>query len=258
MVKSGERIVVTESTSVQDQSQTSADESQQDSQDCTKVSPPSDIHAPEPTSPDNTDVDSEDPKNTDNHQDRDTILDASLHLFATQGVYQTSLVDISTHAQLSKARLYKHFQNKEAIADALHHDLTERLNQTLADIHENSSTSISCLRSIVEFLLDLTQQAPDVSRLLFCPKDSGLLNNKSRSESFPAFHPMLVILQAGMNSGELEKIDPKLAYSIFTGTLCSVIELHLEGELKEPLDQYIGDIWYPVWRALGKNPNRPS
>lgn len=191
-------------------------------------------------------------------QDRDKILDTSLHLFAKQGVHQTSLVDISAKSELSKTSIYKHFQNKEAIAEALFDDLTARLDQTLIDIHKNSSTSIGCLRSIVEFLLDLTQQAPDVAQLLFCPKDQGLQQNKIDKDSFPGLSQMVIILEDGMNSGELEKIDPHLAYASFMGLISKVISLHLEGLLSYSLDQYLSEVWYPLWRALGKNPNRPS
>ena len=190
--------------------------------------------------------------------DRDSILDASLNLFAEKGVYQTSLVDISTQAKLSKASLYKHFQNKEAIAEALHCDLIKRFDQTIAEIDESNTTSIGCLRSIVEFSLDLTEQAPAVAQLLFCPKDKGLVHNRPSTESFPAYQKMIDILKAGMDSGELERVQPKLAYSTFMGLLCSAIELHLEGELNDPLNKYISDVWYPIWRALGKNPNRPG
>jgi AcrR family transcriptional regulator len=267
MTESGERTIETESDPAKDVASEIIDTQQPDNQDIPAQaieeqvdSPPippkqSDDSQPESHQPDSP---IENQKTELNQQDRDTILDASLHLFAQKGVYQTSLVDISTNAQCSKASLYKHFQNKEAIADALHCDLIKRLDQTLADIHENSSTSISCLRSIVEFLLDLTEQAPDVAQLLFCPKDKGLVQNKSNSESLPAFQRITEILKAGMNSGELEKINPKIAYCTFMGLLCSVINLHLENELSGSLDQHINDVWYPVWRALAKNPNRPS
>ncbi len=207
---------------------------------------------------DESEVNKEEQKAEVNQQDRDKILDTSLHLFANKGVYQTSLVDISVTAELSKTYIYKHFQNKEAIADALQSDLSERLDQTLIDIHENNNTSIACLRSIVEFLLDLTEQAPDVARLLFCPKDFGLMSHNQGAESFPGFHQMLTILEAGMNAGELERIDPKLAYCSFMGILSRVISLYLDGLLPGTLDQYTNDVWYPIWRALGKNPNRPN
>ncbi len=192
------------------------------------------------------------------NQDRDSILDASLNLFAEKGVYQTSLVDISTQAKLSKASLYKHFQNKEAIAETLHCDLIQRLDQTIADIDENNTTSLGCLRSIVEFSLDLTEQAPAVAQLLFCPRDNGLIHNRPSAEFYPAYQQMIDILKAGMDSGELERVQPKLAYCTFMGLLCSVIKLHLEGELNGSLNQHINDVWYPIWRALGKNPNRPG
>lgn len=197
-------------------------------------------------------------KSDHSQEDRDKILDTSLHLFARQGVHQTSLVDISAKSELSKTLIYKHFQNKEAIAEALFEDLSARLDHTLTDIHKNSTTSIACLRSIVEFLLDLTQQAPDVAQLLFCPKDQGLQQNKSDNDVFPGLSQMVTILESGMNSGELEKIDPHLAYASFMGLISKVISLHLEGLLPDSLDQYLPQVWYPLWRALGKNPNRPS
>jgi AcrR family transcriptional regulator len=211
-----------------------------------------------PPSPKPSEVNKKEQKVESDDQDRDSILDASLYLFSEKGVYQTSLVDISTQAKLSKASLYKHFQNKEAIAEALHSDLTKRLEQTITDIDQNSSTSIGCLRSIVEFLLDLTEQAPAVTRLLFCPKDMGLTHNKPSSECYPVFQQMISILEAGMNGGELERVHPTLAYCTFMGILSSAIALHLDEELNGSLNQHVSDVWYPIWRALGKNPNRPG
>lgn len=254
MAENGERTIETESDPGENPASDQPEASQQDHQDNLTARDTTQ----EPITPSSDQIERKQAKNADEStRERDVILDASLHLFAEKGVYQTSLVDISVYAQVSKTVLYKQFQNKEAIADALYKDLTERLDQTLADIHKNSSTSIGCLRSIVEFLLDLTDQAPDVSRLLFCPKDSGL-HNKPGSEWLPAYTCIVEILNAGMNSGELERTDPKLAYCTFMGPLSYVINLYLEGELGAPLDQHTSDIWYPVWRALGKNPNRAN
>ena len=256
MTESGERIIDTESELAEDLETEIIETPSLAQQD----NPATSVEATEsvPQLPDQAEINKKEQKAETNDQDRDNILDASLYLFAEKGVYQTSLVDISNQAELSKASLYKHFQNKEAIADALHYDLMERLKQTITDIDENNSTSIGCLRSIVEFLLDLTEQAPAVARLLFCPKDMGLKHNKPSSECYPVFQQMINILEAGMNSGELERVQSKLAYCTFMGILSNAIELHLEGELNAPLNQQVSDVWYPIWRALGKNPNRPS
>ncbi len=256
MTESGERIIETESKLAKNLESETIEMPSSANQD----NPVASVEKKEsnPPSPKLSEVNKKEQKIETDDQDRDSILDASLYLFSEKGVYQTSLVDISTQAKLSKASLYKHFQNKEAIADALHYDLTERLEQTITDIDENNSTAIGCLRSIVEFLIDLTEQAPTVARLLFCPKDMGLTRNKPRSECYPIFQQIINILEAGMNAGELERVHPKLAYCTFMGILSSAIALHLDEELNGSLSQHVSDVWYPIWRALGKNPNRPS
>ncbi|MEE9412222.1 MAG: TetR/AcrR family transcriptional regulator [Methylococcales bacterium] len=256
MTESGERIIDTESELAEDLEPEIINNPSSPTADNPVASAEETEITPSP--PDQPEINKKEQQVETDDQDRDRILDASLYLFADKGVYQTSLVDISTQAKLSKASLYKQFQNKEAIADALYCDLMERLEQTIADIDKNNSTSIGCLRSIVEFLLDLTEQAPAVARLLFCPKDMGLANNKPGSERFPVFEQMINILETGMKAGELERVQPRLAYCTFMGILRSAIELELEGELNRSLSQHLSDVWYPIWRALGQNPNRPS
>ena len=47
------------------------------------------------------------------------ILDASLELFSVQGFEATSISQISGAVGIRKASLYSHFENKQAILDAL-------------------------------------------------------------------------------------------------------------------------------------------
>jgi hypothetical protein len=136
--------------------------------------------------------------------------------------------------------------------------LAARIDNTIADIEASSDTSLGCLRAIIEVLFELTEQMPAVARLIYCPVDAGLHQNKSIEETYPSYQRMTAILKAGMRSGELEKMNPTLAYNTFNGIIAGAIRMYLDGQLGNSLQNQLAEIWYSAWRALGKNPNRPA
>ena len=54
------------------------------------------------------------------------ILDAALELFSVQGFEATSISQIASAVGIRKASLYSHFENKQAILDALVQEVLER------------------------------------------------------------------------------------------------------------------------------------
>ena len=54
------------------------------------------------------------------------ILEASLELFSVQGFEATSISQIASAVGIRKASLYSHFENKQAILDALVKDVLEQ------------------------------------------------------------------------------------------------------------------------------------
>ncbi len=54
------------------------------------------------------------------------ILEASLNLFSVQGFEATSISQIASAVGIRKASLYSHFENKQAILDALVKDVLEQ------------------------------------------------------------------------------------------------------------------------------------
>ena len=54
------------------------------------------------------------------------ILEAALELFSVQGFEATSISQIAGAVGIRKASLYSHFENKQAILDALVQELLEQ------------------------------------------------------------------------------------------------------------------------------------
>lgn len=58
------------------------------------------------------------------------ILDAALELFSVQGFEATSIAQIAGTVGIRKASLYSHFENKQAILDALVQEVLEQYGGT--------------------------------------------------------------------------------------------------------------------------------
>lgn len=57
------------------------------------------------------------------------ILDAALELFSVQGFEATSIAQIAGTVGIRKASLYSHFENKQAILDALVQEVLEQYEE---------------------------------------------------------------------------------------------------------------------------------
>ena len=92
------------------------------------------------------------------------ILDAAETLFARQGFYNTSIVELCRIADVSTATLYKHFQSKEQLAQEVIHR-AEKESPQIAD-----QTMISMLinnQSFVPKRLGALTTAEGVTSVVF-------------------------------------------------------------------------------------------
>ena len=134
------------------------------------------------------------------------ILEASLDLFSAQGFEATSISQIAGAVGIRKASLYSHFENKQAILDAL-------VKEVLEQYEEHS-------------LFARANQAKDVAELPLTPDAvvqmiQGQIRYILHDPSISRARKMLVIEQ--FQNPELAKLQTKQNYSdvlqYFTGLM---------------------------------------
>ena len=134
------------------------------------------------------------------------ILEASLELFSAQGFEATSISQIAGAVGIRKASLYSHFENKQAILDAL-------VKEVLEQYEEHS-------------LFARANQAKDVAELPLTPDAvvqmiQGQIRYILHDPSISRARKMLVIEQ--FQNPELAKLQTKQNYSdvlqYFTGLI---------------------------------------
>jgi TetR/AcrR family transcriptional regulator, repressor of fatR-cypB operon len=181
---------------------------------------------------------------------QDDILKAALRLFTEKGYFNTSVADINQETGISTGSIYHHFHNKEAIAKALYHDLIDRLNHSIDEIRRTHKTTIERARAVVDLMFTLTEQAPEVMQFILFSRHQEFLSDEKPMSSAAPFEKLCKLMLEGMKSGEIRRMDPRLASACFFGVVIRVIQMHLDGVLEKPLDEYSNEVWKAAWRTV--------
>jgi AcrR family transcriptional regulator len=198
--------------------------------------------------------------NMDNDTDHlpdlhDEILKAALKQFAAAGYFNTSLADIAETAGVNGiSELYRCFKSKQMIAAALHDSILGSLNQSIEDIHYRLNKPSEQLHGIVDLFFGLAEAAPDVMRFLLLIKVNEFLPTSTPLMETAPFTKILKIIQAGIKSGEIRNIDPKLGYAYFFGIITTTLELTLTGVLDKNIEIYQSTAWLTAWHTIAKKP----
>ncbi len=183
----------------------------------------------------------------------DDILLAALKLFAEQGYFNTSLTDIAKAAGLTTvSSIYNSFTNKQAIAIKLYDMIFDSLNVSIDDIRRRNQKASEQLRSFVNLLFKLTDDAPHVIRFLLVIQTCEFIPQQKPLLETPAFTKVVKIIQSGIRAGEIRNIDPLLATGFFLGVINNTLRMVLSGELEKNADAYQPQAWLAAWNLIAK------
>jgi len=153
-------------------------------------------------------------------RNKNAILDSATELIQGNGIENVSLREIAKHADYSPAGLYKYFDSKAAIIQAVQ----ARENQKLIELLQTVTGELSPTQRLVELCLLYIQYALDNSVYLV------LLNTlpserKTKEQPVPATSPYMLFLNAvdawGQHAGI--KFQPDYGLEEITYTLWSLI-----------------------------------
>jgi AcrR family transcriptional regulator len=184
---------------------------------------------------------------------QDEILLAALKLFAEKGYFNTSLLDIKDAAGLNTtSAIYQHFKTKQMIAAALYTNILDSLSVSVDDIRRKNEKSSEQLRGIVDLLFKLTDDAPDVMRFLLLLKINEFLPDDKPILKTVPFVKIIKIIEAGIQSGEIRTMTPKLGYAYLFGIIDNTLRMVLTGALDKKADSYQSQAWLAAWNAIAK------
>jgi len=162
----------------------------------------------------------ETPRERRRKKNKNAILDTATELIQSKGIENISLRDIAKHADYSPAGLYKYFDSKAAIIQAV----LAGENQKLIERLQTVSSELSPTQRLVELSLLYIQYALDnsVYLVLINSLSSG---RKTKEQAVPTTSPYVIFLKAVDAWGQHEgiKFQPDYGLEEITYTLWSLI-----------------------------------
>lgn len=190
-------------------------------------------------------------KNTDEGK-RDQILRAALAVFAEAGVHGTPVPPIAAAAGVGVGTLYRYFENKEALVNALFRETKLKLKARLAEGIDLDRPPRELFDEFWRRLVAFAREEPEAFQFLELQDHLPYLDPESRSVEVEVLAPIWLMCLEFQKKGVFEKrLRAELAMALVWGAFVGIFKAERtgyfaleDGELDAARDA--------CWRALAK------
>ena len=179
-------------------------------------------------------------------EDRPTqLIEIASRLFATHGYAGTSLRDIAEQANITKAALYYHFPNKEALYEQIVVNSLQSLIDRVSDATKQADGATEKVRAFMLTAADVFAEAPDAwiagSNVFWSSMGPEIRAAAvSRRDKFEKL--LRSCIAQGVASGEFRDVDAATAGRLLLSTLNQMTRwIKRDGRLtpRQVIDQYL-------------------
>ena len=181
---------------------------------------------------------------------RGLILSTALQLFTERGYFATSVHDIRRSANLSIGSIYHHFESKKSIARATYDDLLSRLAAVVQEAAAATTTTRGKCGAIISALFAFTESDPLAMHFVLHARHREFLPEALPICSTRPFEMMKEIVNDGIASGEVRRMDPIVASAVVFGGAIRIMHLALDGVLPRPISTYMEETVEAGWRGI--------
>lgn len=179
------------------------------------------------------------------------ILEAALDIFSENGYAGTNIRELSASLNLGKSSLYRHFESKEEIWNAVIDVMASYYDEhfgsvnNLPDIPQNTDELYKMTMGMVDFTIH-DERIVKVRKLLLTEQFHDERARKLATRYFLEGTEELFtkIFKEMMKNGSIRKTDPKVMAFSFTSPITSLVHLcdrepERESEAKEKLNEFL-------------------
>jgi len=167
---------------------------------------------------------------------RDAIMAAALSLFVERGFYGTAVPEIAERAGVGAGTIYRYFESKEALVNALYRaekmkfaqNVVERVNATGGD----REPARELFRRLWMHMADFAVAHPDSFVFLELHHHAAYLDAESHALEQRMLTLFAGVIVAAQARGELKAGDPKLMMALVMGGFIGVIRCCMENNAK--------------------------
>jgi AcrR family transcriptional regulator len=185
---------------------------------------------------------------------RESIIDVSLHLFATQGFHKTTIPDIAKKLKMSVGNLYNYFSSKDILAKEIIKYTSEVLGNEIREVNQLEISTKEKIKKIVELYFRMAKERPEMIEYFLRVYLSHREVFRDGCEGMVCVSgfitEIMIFFDDGVASGELRNQDFFSAFGLFMGYLGGMVFLKGENVLPKDIESYIDDISFNIYNAL--------
>jgi TetR/AcrR family transcriptional regulator, repressor of fatR-cypB operon len=180
------------------------------------------------------------------------VLTTALRLFVNDGYHKVSIHDVQKESNVSIGSIYKHFGGKEGIAKALYLHLLNEMNEMMDSVLLQELSPIGKCNRIIQLLFEYTETRSDIISFVLHAKHTEFITDHAPICDAEPFQKLRLIVQQGMDLGEIHTNNTWIATSAIFGGAIRMIHLRLEGVISQPLPELYEQLIQTIWNGMAK------
>jgi len=178
------------------------------------------------------------------------ILTAALNLFVKKGYHNVSIHEIQKEADVSIGSIYRHFNGKEGVAQALYKHILNELDELIDGVIEDTQIPAKQLEEIIKQLFEHAETHPEIISYIFYTKHVEFLPNEPLMCDAEPFNRIKNIITLATNRNNPTEIELQIDNSLVLGSVTKLIQLRLDGLAKKPLVESLEILLEKLWHGL--------
>lgn len=163
---------------------------------------------------------------------REAILQASLEIFAENGFHGSPTSEISKRANVGTGTIYRYFENKDALIEALHEEIDVRLRPSTTEGIDDRAPLRENILGILQRVFYFLLENPNEFKFLEMYYNSPYGIAKKRSQDDFCDRPILLLLRKGVERQIIKDLPDDILFGLCFGPIVFLARDQLTGYLK--------------------------
>lgn len=160
---------------------------------------------------------------------KDRIRKAAVEIISQEGFFNTRMQDIADQAGLAVGTIYNYFSSKDKVLAYIFKSEMKRRMEIMSDLKEKELSTKEFLKEFLNRHFSVLIENPHLGRVLVREKDfsRGEKSDQIKDHMNSLIKMLEKLFQAGVEKGEVKKINTHLMAVYFFGSMQGVIEYSL-------------------------------
>lgn len=157
---------------------------------------------------------------------REAILGAALELFAERGFHGTAVPEIAERAKVGAGTLYRYFEHKEAIVNALYQEWKTRLATELVSRFPMDAPPYRQFKELWARLGRFAREYPSVVRFMELHHHAPYLDAASRAIEENVTRLLREYIVRAQRADAMKPLDPDVIIALVNGAFVGLVKGH--------------------------------